>query len=108
MGCDLPGVLKFSHVGLVVPWYLSLRFERMAEVCLRLDFVGAHSPLELQISLTHSCPNMTRHKKLLFYCISIVSANIIMCSFSFNNIDGTFIYNSRWSLESQLGIGGYM
>ena len=31
------------------------------------------------------------HKMFMFYCISIVSANIIRCFFSFNNIDGTFI-----------------
>ena len=34
-------------------------------------------------------PKITRHKKFMCYCISIVSANIIRCCFSFTNIDGT-------------------
>ena len=51
--CDLHGVLKFSQVVGVVPWYLPLRFGRgqkypPVEIC-----GGAHSPLELQISLTN-------------------------------------------------------
>ena len=32
MGCDLHGVYKFSQVVVVVPWYLPLRFGRVAEV----------------------------------------------------------------------------
>ena len=49
--CDLHGVLKFSQVVGVVPWYLPLRFGRGAEVSPRWNLWGAHSPLELQISL---------------------------------------------------------
>ena len=52
VGCDLLGVLKFSQVVGVVPWYLLLRFGRGAEVSPRWNlWGGVHSPLELQISL---------------------------------------------------------
>ena len=49
--CDLHGVLKFSQVVGVVPWYLPLRFGRGAEVSPCWNLWGVHSPLELQISL---------------------------------------------------------
>ena len=42
--CDLHGVLKFSQVVGVVPWYLPLRFGRGAEVSPHWNLRGAHSP----------------------------------------------------------------
>ena len=51
VGCDLHGVLKFSQVVGVVPWYLPLRFGGGAEVSPVGICGGSHSPLELQISL---------------------------------------------------------
>ena len=76
----------------------------------RNSWLNRQSNLNCKISLvlTHSCPKNDSTQKLMFYCISIVRANIIRCCFSFNNIDGTFIQNLGWSLESHLGIGGYM
>ena len=51
VGCDLHGVLKFSQVVGVVPWYLPLRFGRGQKYPPVGICGGSHSPLELQISL---------------------------------------------------------
>ena len=42
--CDLHGVLKFSQVVGVVPWYLPLRFGRGAEVSPRWNLWGVAFP----------------------------------------------------------------
>ena len=42
--CDLHGVLKFSQVVGVVPWYLPLRFGRGAEVTPRWNLWGGAFP----------------------------------------------------------------
>ena len=44
VGCDLHGVLKFSQVVGVVPWYLPLRFGRGAEVSPRWNLWGVAFP----------------------------------------------------------------
>ena len=43
VGCDLHGVLKFSQVVGVVPWYLPLRFGR-GQKYPPLEFVGGAFP----------------------------------------------------------------
>ena len=69
VGCDLHGVLKFSQVVGVGPWYLPLRFGRGAEVSPRWNLCGGAFPLELKISLnkSHLCQFLKDSKDLYIY-----------------------------------------
>ena len=78
--CDLHGVLKFSKVVGVVPWYLPLRFGRGAEVSPRWNLWGGGAfPLGITniLKKSHLC-QFVMDSKDLYICRSAMTYTILL------------------------------
>ena len=78
VGCDLHGVLKFSQVVGVVPWYLLLRFGRGAEVSPCWNLRGGAFPPGITniFKKSHLC-QFVMDSKDLYICRSAMTNTIL-------------------------------